>query len=408
MDIIYLDNNATTRPDARVAECVCDALREGYGNPASAHSMGRRARRLLEDAREGIAALLGAKATGPRADRVVLTSGATEANNLAIRGLAGSRRANDDGEVPGNVVDSAIEHPRVLEAADHLARQGWEVRRAPVSHDGAVDCDQLQNLIDDRTRLVSVMLVNHETGVVQPVAQIADICKAAGVPIHTDAVQAVGKLPVDFCALGVDALTISGHKFHGPPAIGALIVRHGVKLAPILFGGAQQGGLRGGTENVALAAGLHKALELCHDEAAARAARMAELRDRLESLLRQAMPDIVINGASAPRAPHTSNVAFPGLDRQALVMSLDLADVACSTGSACASGSSERSPVLMAMGCPADVVDGSLRFSLGSFTTAAEIAEAARRIIKAASDLRSAESAREMPLPARNSGGQTV
>ncbi len=400
METIYLDNNATTRVDPDVAECVFDCLREGYGNPASAHAAGRRARRLLEDTREQIAALLGAEASGTKPDRVVFTSGATEANNLAIRGLAG--------KTPGNVIVSAIEHPSVLQAAEHLARQGWEIRRVGAIRSGVVDCEQLGGLIDSQTRLVSVMLVNHETGVVQPVAEIADICKAAGVPMHTDAVQAVGKLPVDFAALQVDALTISGHKFHGPPAIGALFVRHGVKLEPILFGGAQQGGLRGGTENVALAVGLHKALELWHDEADVRAARMAALRDRLESLLRQAMPDLVINGADAQRAPHTTSVAFPGLDRQALVMSLDLAGVACSTGSACASGSSERSPVLLAMGCPGDVVNGALRISLGALTTPEEIDEAARRIAKVARDLRSAQSGQEMALPARQSGRQVV
>ena len=254
---------------------------------------------------------------------------------------------------------------------------------------------------DPKPHLVSVMLGNNETGVIQPVAEIAQLCRAAGAIMHTDAVQAAGKIPVKFRALGVDALTIAAHKFHGPRGIGALLVRHDVKLEPMLFGGFQQVGLRPGTEPTALAVGMCRALELWHIEGEARTRRLTELRDRFEAKLRAAVPDLVINGESAERLPHTSNIAFLGLDRQALVMALDLAGVACSTGSACASGSSEPSPVLLAMQAPAEVISSSLRFSLGAGITAAEIDEAAARIIKIVNDLRQRKEVRKKAPSAR-------
>ncbi len=380
MDYLYLDNNATTLLHPAVAEAMAECDRAGYVNPASQHQAGRRARRVLEEAREGIAAILGADVSGTHADQVIFTSGGTEANNLALRGLAGDQ--------PGRMIISAIEHPSVVGAAEELARQGFELRRVRVSPEGVVDVDHLRELLDQRTRVISVMLGNNETGVLQPVAEVAAVCHTAGVPVHTDAVQVVGKLPVNFRQLDVAALSLSAHKFHGPRGIGALIVRHGVELIPILFGGFQQQGLRPGTESVTLVVGLHRALQLWHDEADERASRMARLRDRLEARLLANVPDLVINGAGAARLPHTSNIAFPGLDRQALLMALDMAGVACSTGSACASGSSEPSPVLLAMGCGADVVEGSLRLSLSALTTEAEIDVAAGRIRQVAAELR--------------------
>jgi cysteine desulfurase len=379
MDYLYLDNNATTLLHPAVAETMAAYDRAGYANPASQHQAGRRARSVLEEAREGIAKILGANVSDTHADQVIFTSGGTEANNLALRGLAGDR--------PGRVIISAIEHPSVVGAAEQLARQGFDVQRLRVSREGVVDVDHLRELLDQQMRVVSVMLGNNETGVLQPVAEVAAVCHSGGVPVHTDAVQVVGKLPVDFRQLGVSALSLSAHKFHGPRGIGALIVRHGVELTPILFGGFQQLGLRPGTESVTLAVGLHRALQLWQDEADERASRMARLRDRLEERLLANVPDLVINGAGAARLPHTSNVAFPGLDRQALLMALDMAGVACSTGSACASGSSEPSPVLLAMGCPADIVEGSLRLSLSAFTTEAEIDQAAGRIRQVFNDL---------------------
>jgi len=233
------------------------------------------------------------------------------------------------------------------------------------------------------------MLANNETGVIQPITEVARICRERGALAHTDAVQAVGKIPVNFRELGVDAMTVAPHKFHGPLGIGALVLRHGVKLQPQMFGGFQQGGMRPGTENVALAVGFHAALKLAADELPVRAARMNTLRDELEKNLRAEILEMVVIGEQARRLPNTSCVSFPGLDRQALVIALDLAGVACSTGSACASGSSEPSPTLVAMGLPKPVIEGALRFSVGAFTTAEEVAEAGRRILKTVKHLRS-------------------
>jgi cysteine desulfurase len=236
--------------------------------------------------------------------------------------------------------------------------------------------------------LASIMLASNETGVIQPVTEAAAVCRAHGALIHTDAAQAVGKIPVNFTELGVDALAATAHKFHGPLGIGVLVLRHGVKLGPSLYGGFQQAALRPGTESVALAIGMQTALELWQREAEARRERMATLRDRLEREIRADYPDAVVIGAGAPRLPHTSNIAFVGLDRQALVMALDLAGVACSTGSACASGSSEPSPTLVAMGLAEEVISSSIRFSLGAPTTADQISEAARRILAVCNRLR--------------------
>lgn len=380
MDHIYLDNNATTRIDPRVAQAISECYRAGYVNPASQHRLGQRSRQLLEDARETIGHILGCRVSDVDAERVIFTSGGTEANNLAIRGLAGSE--------PGRVIVSAIEHPSVLGAADYLGRQGFDVQQVRVSRQGIVDIEHLRHLLNDQTRLVSVMLGNNETGILQPVRDIAGICQAAGVPIHTDAVQAVGKMPVSFRELGISALSLAAHKFHGPRGIGALLVRHDVQLDPILFGGFQQLGLRPGTESVALAVGLQTALDLWERERQDRYSRMRQMRDYLEQSVRSQLGDVVVVGDTAERLPHTSNLAFPGFDRQALFMALDSAGVACSTGSACASGSSERSPVLAAMGLPSDVTDGSLRFSLGADTTKTELDEVVRRILRLIKELR--------------------
>jgi cysteine desulfurase len=379
MEPIYLDHNATTKLDPRVALAIDACHRAGHVNPASPHQAGRRARRVLEEARESIARVLCCRCSDTLADRVIFTSGGTESNNLAIFGLAGPP--------PGRVIISSIEHPSVTGPAEQLQRCGFDLQRLPVSRDGVVHIGRLRELLTKDTRLVSVMLGNHETGVLQPVQDIAALCAAAGVPLHTDAVQTVGKVPVDFRQLSVTALSLTAHKFHGPVGIGALVVRPEVQLRPLLWGGFQQAGLRPGTEPVALAVGLQKALELWQQESDARLERITVLRDRLENSLRAEFAELVVSGAGAARLPHTTNIAFPGLDRQALLMALDLAGVACSTGSACASGSSDPSPVLLAMGLPTAVVNSALRFSLGAFTTDAEVEEAVRRISQIVKDL---------------------
>jgi cysteine desulfurase len=381
--MIYLDHNATTPIDPEVTRAMAECQSRVVGNPASQHSAGRKARQTLENAREEIAAILGIDLTSRTPDQLIFTSGGTEANHLALFGILPTNR----GATPGHIAVSSIEHPSVLGTAEELQRLGWRVGKLPVNQDGVIDLQAVEPSLSAETRLVSVMLANNETGVMQSVAEIARVCAARGIPVHTDAAQVVGKLPVDFRALGVSLMSIAAHKFHGPIGIGALAVRHGLKIQPQLHGGFQQSGLRPGTESVALAVGMHRALELWRAERESRIERMRRLRDRFESRLKHGYPALVINGANAPRLPHTSNLAFVGLDRQALFMALDIAGVACSTGSACASGSSEPSPVLLAMACSKDIVDSSLRFSLGANTTEAEIDEAVRRILEACARL---------------------
>ncbi len=428
MSPIYLDHNATTPTRPEVVEAMSRCYAEVYANPASGHRPGQQARRVLEDARERIAQILDADLAPPRRDRLIFTSGGTEANNLAILGIAqaGSgggwhgqnARVLDEAlatrqchpSTPlGQIIISSGEHQSVIEPAEHLLEQGWRLDTLGLTPQGIVRVDQLPPLIGTQTRLVSVQLGNHETGVLQPIAELAALCNRAGVPLHTDAVQVVGKLPVSFRSLGVAAMSITAHKCQGPLGIGALIVRHGVPLAPLLFGGHQQSGLRPGTESAALAVGMATALDLWQREQDAHARRMRSLRDRFEAGLRTALPNIVVHGAGASvgqtflsasgqagmpappgdaRLPQTSNIAFPGLDGQVLLMALDLAGIACSVGSACSSGSTELSPTLRAMDLPNALVASSLRFSVGATTTESAIDEAVRRIIHVCRELR--------------------
>ena len=383
MDSIYLDHNATTPTRPEVAEAMARCYAEGYANPASQHRPGQRARQVLEDAREATAEILGADLCASPADRLVFTSGGTEANTLAVVGMA---RAGGDGK-PGQVIVSAIEHASVIEPAERLMEQGWRLDLLGVHSDGVVRTDRLAELLTPQARLVSVMLGNHETGVLQPVSELAPICHAAGVPLHTDAVQVAGKLPIEFRRLGVSAMTVAAHKFQGPLGIGALVLRHDVSIEPILFGGHQQEALRPGTESVALACGMRTALELWQKEHEAHARRLTALRDRFENGLKAGFPEVVVNGSGAERLPHTSSIAFPGLDAQVLLVALDMSGVACSVGSACSSGSTELSPTLRAMQLPHEIVAGSLRFSLGATTTEAEIDEAVRRILQVVNEM---------------------
>ncbi|REK10026.1 MAG: cysteine desulfurase [Planctomycetota bacterium] len=386
--MIYLDHNSTTPLLDEVAAAMAPWQTERFGNPASQHAVGRRARRALEKAREEIGRMLGANLSGSQPDRVLFTSGGTEANNLAMLGSLGGPLMQSP---PGEVILSPIEHPSVAAVAELLERRGWTIHRLGVSRDGIVEPQTLDEPLSERTRLVCVMLANNETGVIQPVAEIARRCQAAGVPLHTDAAQIAGKLPVNFRAIGAGTMTIAAHKFHGPLGIGALVIRGDVEIDPLVVGGFQQEGLRGGTESVALAVGMHAALAAWEREQQGRIERMSALRDELEQRLIEGFDGrVVINGASAERLPHTSNVALEGVDRQALVMALDLEGVACSTGSACASGSSEPSPTLVAMGCPADVLAGSVRFSLGATTTHADVVAATEKVLAVAARMRAA------------------
>lgn len=410
---IYLDHNATSPILPEVADAVREASLRYHGNPASQHDAGRQARRALEQARIRIAAILGARTTGMDADQLIFTSGGTESNNLALHGLlqppappegkfaigAAAHVMGDDPlaepgaakKVAPRLVVSAIEHPSIARTAEALAVKGIDVQTLGVDETGVVRLDDLTPLLTPSTQLASVMLASNETGVLQPVAEAAAICRRQGVLLHTDATQVVGKLPVNFTELGVDALTATAHKFHGPLGVGILLLRHGVQLTPAMQGGFQQAALRPGTESVALAIGMQTALELSQREADDRRERMSSLRDRFERAIAAGWPAAVVIGSQSPRLPHTSNIALVGLNRQALVMALDLAGVACSSGSACASGSSEPSPTLVAMGLPEEQISASVRFSLGATTTVAEIDEAARRILNVCNHLRRAE-----------------
>lgn len=374
MKRIYLDHNATTPIDPEVRAAIQECYHAGYVNPSSPHASGRQSRRVLENARERIGELLGLRSNAPRADRLVFTSGGTEANNLAIFGIGHNCNAT--------LFVSSVEHPSILAAAQELENQGVPVVRLPVNADGVVSLDRLESLLTPTTRLVSVMGGNNETGVLQPLAEVVSCCESRNIALHSDVVQVAGKLPLNFRELGLAAMSVSAHKFGGPVGIGALVLRHDLNLKPLLFGGFQQAAFRPGTEPIAAIVGMCRALELSHAALACNAARMSQLRDQFEAVLASELPQIEVHGSSAERLPHTSNIAFPGLDRQALLMALDLAGIDCSTGSACASGSSESSHVLLAMGCAQPLVNSSLRFSLGRQTTRDEIEWATREIIR--------------------------
>jgi cysteine desulfurase len=359
---VYLDYAATTPLRPEVREAMLSALGERWGNPSSVHRWGREARAALEDARARLAAVIGASPA-----EVVFTRGGTEADNLAVLG-----RARADGSRA--VAISAIEHKAVLASAKVLAAEGGMARTIPVDADGRVDLDALAEIVQsDRPAVVSVMWANNEVGVLQPVEQIAAICAEAGVAFHTDAVQALGKLPVRMDRVPVALAAFSAHKLGGPRGTGALFVRRGTQLHPLLHGGGQERGLRSGTEDVAAAVGFALAAELAEAEREAVMARMGVLRDRLEAGLCARVPGLRVNAAAAPRLPTISNVSAPGADAEMLLMALDLEGIAASSGSACSSGAVEPSHVLTAMGLPADVAGPSVRFSLGRETTDADI-----------------------------------
>lgn len=383
---IYLDHNATTPVDPEVIEEMNRVQAEGFANPASQHASGRRARAWLEDARERIAELLGARS----GDRLLFTSGGTESNNLAIFGFAAAST--------GPMVTSSLEHPSVAVAAAELERQGRIWGKLPADANGQTELSGLEEICRERPALVALMLANNETGVLQPVEQAAAICSGQGIPSHVDAVQAVGKLTIDFVRLGPATLSIAAHKFGGPRGIGGLLVRRDIAIAPRLFGGAQQERLRPGTECTALAVGMCRALEIWERERMDRVQRLTQLRDRFEAALRAQHANLVVHGSQAPRLPNTSSISFPGLDRQALVIALDLVGIECSTGSACESGSSEPSATLVAMGLDNDLVQSAVRFSFGPSQTEAEIDEAVRRILSVTSPAHGGRRARAETL----------
>lgn len=389
---IYLDHNATTPLLPEAWEAMRQVLTGAFGNPSSAHHAGRQARQHLEDARERVAGLLGA-----HPDEVIFTSGATEANNLAIFGLAAE---------PGHLLAAPIEHPCVVEPLKQLAGRGIELEWLPVTRRGHVETATVLDRVREDTRLVCLMLANHETGAIQPVWHVAKTLPKS-VPLHCDAAQAIGKVPVNFRGLGVTTLSASAHKFRGPKGVGLLLLRRGVKLRPLFHGGHQQRGHRPGTEPVALAVGLAVALQYAVRDLDANRAKLEGLRQRLLDQLCARLGSsgflpsplggegdqaaLVLNGPAPGEPdglPTTLNLSFPGCRADVLLVRLDLAGVACSTGSACSSGSLLPSPVLQAMGVPDDVLRSAIRFSLGPTLTEADIDDAADRIATTVLNLR--------------------
>jgi cysteine desulfurase len=367
---VYLDHAATTPVRPEVLEVMMPYLTDqSFGNPSSAHRFGRAARAGIEQARRQIAEALGAEP-----NQVIFTSGGTEADNLSVVGAA--LAARDRGEAMCAAV-SAIEHKAVLAAAHAVCHLGGREVLLPVDDNGMLELDALDQALADSPSVVSVMWVNNEVGVLQPVAEIAERCRDSGVIFHTDAVQALGKVPVSVQNLCCTLLTISGHKIGAPKGIGALIVRDRKAVEAILHGGGQQYGIRPGTENVAGAVALGRAVQLAVAEQGALAGRLVALREELARRLRAAVPDLVVNAETSPRAPHLLSVAVPGADSEALLMHLDLAGVAASSGSACSTGAVEPSHVLVAMRVPRDLALGTIRFSLGRESSAQDVERAA-------------------------------
>jgi len=357
----YLDHAATTPTLPEVTDLMVGILREDFGNPSSVHGYGRRAKELVEDGRDHLAAAIGA-----RADEIVFTGGGTEADNLGLRGGAAKLKGNGD-----HIIVSAFEHHAVLDSAASLERDGFEVTRVGVTADGRVEPEAVAAAVRPSTILVSVMTVNNEIGTVQDIPGIAAAVRAvnAGALIHTDAVQALGNMPVDVHAWGVDLAAFAAHKLGGPKGVGALFVRSGVPIEPIVHGGGQERGLRSGTLNVAGIAGFGLAAAIAAKEVDVKSERLAGLRRRLLEGMREIVPDLVVNGAMEHRVAGNLNVCIPGTEGETLLLLLDREQIACSSGSACASGALDPSHVLLAIGTSRALAKGSLRFSLGRAST---------------------------------------
>jgi cysteine desulfurase len=364
MTRVYMDHNATTPLAEPVADRMMAVLREEFGNPSSVHHFGQRAKAVVDEARAAVAELIGGDPT-----EVIFTSGGTESDNFALRGAAEALEPSGR----RHLISSGIEHEAVLNTLKALARRGWQTTLLPVGTSGLITSDALAAALTDQTAVVSIMHANNEIGTIQPVAELTRLAKAKGAVVHTDAVQTAGKIPVNVKALGVDLLSISAHKFYGPKGVGALWVRRGLRLLPFMTGGKQERGRRSGTENVAAIAGMGVAARLALAKMAEEASRLAALRDRLEQRILQAVPGTAINGDPETRVPNTSNISFDRVEAESLLIALDLEGVAVSTGSACSSGTLEPSHVLKAMGLPAHPTQNSIRFSLGTSNTDADV-----------------------------------
>jgi cysteine desulfurase len=361
---VYFDYNATTPVTPDVLDAVVAVTRDQFGNPSSVHHFGQRAKAALDEARAAVAALINAEPS-----EVVYTSGGTESDNFAIRGVAEALEPTGR----KHLIASAIEHEAVLNTLKALGRRGWQTTLLPVDRTGIVDPERLRAVISNETALVSVMHANNEIGTIQPVAQLAAIAHEHGALVHTDAVQSVGKIPVDVRSMGIDMLSLSAHKFNGPKGAGALWIKRGTRMQPILTGGKHERSRRAGTENSPALVGMGVAARLAQAKLDAEGMRVGRLRDRLEEEILRTVPGTMVNGTRSPRVPNTTNISFERVEAESLLIALDLEGIAVSTGSACSSGTLEPSHVLRAMGFSAHRTQNSLRFSLGLFSTEQEV-----------------------------------
>ena len=379
---IYLDHAATTPVRPEVIEAMTPYHAEIFGNPSSLHMAGQRARKALEEAREIIAHCIGA-----HDEEIHFTSGGTESDNMALRGVAMLSRLKG-----GHLITTSVEHQAVLSCARALEKDGFTTTFLPVDRQGVIDPGTLRDALQSDTTLVSVMLGNNETGSIQPIEDAAAITKERGIAFHTDAVQAVGKMPLDMERLGVDLLSLSAHKIGGPKGVGALYIRRGTRLAPLMHGGHQERELRPGTQNLPGIIGFAKALALATDELPRVPSRLSGLRDQLESAMIERVPGIHRNGSATQRLPHILNVSFENVEGEALLLALDLRGICVSTGSACTSGAATSSHVLQAMGVPPDLARGSLRFSVGRETTPEQMDTVATVVVETIAQLRNMSS----------------
>ncbi len=361
--MIYLDYNATTATDQRVLGKMMPYFKDIYGNPSSVYRFAQESKRAVEEARENLAQLLNAQS-----NEIVFTSGGTESNNAALKGVA-----LDNQDKGKHIITSKIEHHAVLHTCGALEALGFEVTYLGVNERGRISLEELEESIRKDTILVSIMYANNEVGTIQPIKEIADICKSKGVRFHSDAVQAVGKVNIDTKALGLDMLSLSGHKFYGPKGVGALYVKKGVKFTPLLHGGGHERGRRSGTENVAGIAGLGEAARLAKLEIEGEAKRIELLRNKLEQGILKSIPEVKVNGDPDNRMFNTLNVCISHIEGESILINLDFEGICASSGSACTSGSLEPSHVLLAMGIPAELAHGSLRLSLGKYTSGEEV-----------------------------------
>ena len=368
MNRIYMDNAATTPVNPQVLEAMLPYFTQIYGNASSIHQTGREAAKAIAESRRQVAAAIGAKP-----EEIYFTAGGSESDNWAIKGTAFARKAKGN-----HIITTQIEHHAVLHTCEWLQKQGFEVTYLPVDEGGLVSPADVEKAITDKTILITIMAANNEIGTIEPIAEIGKIARAHNIPFHTDAVQALGAIPVNVNDWQVDMLSLSGHKFHGPKGIGALYVRKGMRLDTLLQGGAQERGLRAGTENLAGIVGLGKAITLAVENLPEKAAKLSKLRDRLMDGILQKIPDVRANGSREHRLPGNVNVSVKYIEGEALLLRLDLAGIAASSGSACTSGSLDPSHVLLAIGLPHEIAHGSLRLSLSEGSTQEEVDEVLR------------------------------